>query len=190
MAWDKRSTSAEGVVDGVKRVEGVEVLLVASITAALWLPVSVTSSPQAPFASSTPGIAAPPPRSPSPSLPSPSLASPSPSSPLPLAATPSPPHNPHYPLIPPHTASPPSAPLPSPPLPSASAPLGFAWGRVDADPSYVANVFKSYISNKQKQGASAEEISTKLNYIQLRFPHFDHIAAEVRENLGLPKKPN
>lgn len=56
-------------------------------------------------------------------------------------------------------------------------------------PSYVAEVFKSYISNKQKQGASPDEISTKLNYIQLKFPHFDHIAASVRENLGLPKKP-
>lgn len=50
-------------------------------------------------------------------------------------------------------------------------------------------MYKSYINNKLKQGDSNETISTKLNYLQLKFPHFDHIAAQVREQAGLPKKP-
>ncbi|BEI80687.1 hypothetical protein CcaverHIS002_0112160 [Cutaneotrichosporon cavernicola] len=57
------------------------------------------------------------------------------------------------------------------------------------DPNFVTAVFNSYIQNKKKQGENNDEISTKLNYIQLRFPHFDHIAAAVRENAGLPKRP-
>ncbi|GMK57474.1 hypothetical protein CspeluHIS016_0403080 [Cutaneotrichosporon spelunceum] len=57
------------------------------------------------------------------------------------------------------------------------------------DPNYVKAVYASYIENKKKQGESDDEISTKLNYLQLRFPHFDHIAASVRENAGLPKRP-
>lgn len=50
-------------------------------------------------------------------------------------------------------------------------------------------MYKSYIANEKKQGESNEEISTKLNYLQLKFPHYDHIAATVREETGLPKKP-
>lgn len=50
-------------------------------------------------------------------------------------------------------------------------------------------MYRSYIDNKQKQGEGPDQISTKLNYIQLKFPHFDHIAASVRENAGLPPRP-
>ncbi|CAK9784868.1 hypothetical protein CC85DRAFT_300746 [Cutaneotrichosporon oleaginosum] len=57
------------------------------------------------------------------------------------------------------------------------------------DPNYVKAIYNSYIENKKKQGAGTDEISTKLNYLELKFPHYDHIAAQVRENAGLPKRP-